>query len=94
MSHFFFKKNKSNLATGDREQRQRGNFSRTVMGKHRKAKVIKTELWEQEKTEFIKQKEKINKTNYIKLSKYIYIERDRYKYICTTYLDRYITINS
>ena len=63
------------------------------MGKHRKAKVIKTELWEQEKTEFIKQKEK-NKTNYIKLSKYIYIERDRHKYICTTYLDRYITINS
>ena len=60
------------MATGDREQKQQGNFSRTVKGKHQKTKLIETELWELNKTELIKHKEKINKTSYIQLSKYIY----------------------
>ena len=40
--------------------------------KNRKTKGIKTELWEQNKTELINEKEKIDKTNYIQLSKYTY----------------------
>ena len=59
------------MATGDGEQSQQGNFSRTVKSKHQKAKLIKTELWEQNKTEPIKQKEKVDKASYIQLSKYI-----------------------
>ena len=59
------------MATGEREQTQQENFWRTVKGKTSKKKLIETELWEENKTEPIKQKEKINKTSYIQLSKYI-----------------------
>ena len=72
------------ISLGDRKQRQQRNFSRNVRGKHQKTKVIKTELLWQNKTKLIKQKEKINKTSYIQLFKYIY----------TTYLYLYIGISS
>ena len=37
---------------------QQGNFWRTVKDKHRKPKLIKTELWEENKTDPIQQNKK------------------------------------
>ena len=37
---------------------QEGNFWRTVKDKHRKPKLIKTELWEENKTDPIQQNKK------------------------------------
>ena len=62
---------------------QEGNFWRTVKDKHRKPKLIKTELWEENKTDPIQQNKK-------KKNPAIY----SFPNIYTTYLQLYIVINS
>ena len=52
---------------------QEGNFWRTVKDKHRKPKLIKTELWEENKTDPIQQNKKEKTQLYTAFQ--IYIQR-------------------